>query len=88
MVFRQLRDTHIVTVIESFGHQSSDSDLTKVVEEGPDFFRGAVDFVGVLVEEGEKELFPPLAVAGLAGSAGPAGEVLDGPVNLGGFVDA
>ena len=59
-----------------------------MVEEGADLFGGAVDVVGVLVEEGEKELFPPLAVAGLAGSAGPAGEVLDGPVDLGRLVDA
>ena len=41
-----------------------------------------------MVEKGEKELFPSLAVAGLAGSAGPAREVLDGPVNLGRLVDA
>ena len=35
-----------------------------------------------------RSLFPPLAVAGLAGPAGLAGEVLDGPVDLGRFVDA
>jgi hypothetical protein len=50
--------------------------LAEVVEEGADFFGGAVDVVGVLVEEGEKEFFPSLAVAALAGSAGSAGEVL------------
>jgi hypothetical protein len=31
-----------------------------VVEERADFFGGSVDLVGVLVEKGEKELFPPL----------------------------
>jgi hypothetical protein len=60
-----------------------------VVGEGPDLFGGAVNVVGVLVEEGEEQLFAAFAVAaGLAGSAGTAGEVLDGAVDVGGFVDA
>ena len=59
-----------------------------MVEEGADFFGGAVDVVGVLVEEGEKELFPSLAVAGLAGWAGSAGEVLYGLVDFGRLGDA
>jgi hypothetical protein len=39
-----------------------------------------------LVEQGEEHLFASLPVAGLSGSAWFAGEVLDGAVDLGGFV--
>ena len=59
-----------------------------MVEEGAELFGSLVDFVGVLVEEGEEELFPALAITGLAGSAGPASEVLYCPVDFGRLVDA
>jgi hypothetical protein len=60
--------------------------LAEAVEEAADLF-GPVDVVGVLVEEGQQQLFPSLAVAGLAGWAGPAGEVCVS-VDFGGIVDS
>jgi hypothetical protein len=41
-----------------------------VVEEGADLLGGPVDLVGVLIEEGEQELFAPLAVGGLRARLG------------------
>lgn len=84
----QRPEAYVVAVVESFGYQAPNADLTEAVEEGADFFGGPVDLVGVLVEEGEEQLFAALTVAVLAGWAGPAGEVLDGPVHWGGLVDA
>ena len=40
----------IVGVVEAFGDQAADANLTEVVEEGANFVGGAVDVVGVLVE--------------------------------------
>ena len=85
-VFGQWGHADVFPVVEFFGNEAADTDLAEVVEEGADFFGGSVNLVGVLVEEGQEQLFAAFAVAGLAGTAGTAGEVLDGAVDVGGFV--
>lgn len=84
----RMRTRVVVRVVELLGDEASDADLAEVVEECADLLGGLVDSVGVLVEQSEKQSFAPLAVAGLAGGAGPAGQVLDGAGGLVGFVDA
>lgn len=60
------------------GDEATDADLAEMVEEGADLVGGAVDVVGVLVEEGEEHLFASLPVAGLAG---PWPMIVDGTDN-------
>jgi hypothetical protein len=62
--------------------------VAEVVEETAEFLGGAVDVVGVFVEQREEKFFPPFAVAGLTGWAAPAGQVLYGPVDFSRLIDA
>ena len=62
-----------VFVAGVFGDEAADADLTEVVDPASEFVDGAVEGVGMLVEEGEEEFLTAIAVAPFAALGGVAG---------------
>ncbi len=77
-----------VFVAGVFGDESSDADLAEMVDPSAEFLDGAIERVGVFVEECKEQLFAAFPVAPLLRCGGDAGDLLDGGFGCGGVGDA